>query len=223
LGSDLYGIKRVLQWAPEAQVPFVTRESARRSESTRAGLAREVVRNRLSREEFLISLESRIGLSSIDQTSDRHFARALELINKTNQFNTTGKKRTYEDCRSFFESGGAFITVEVADKYADYGIAGVLVVNRSPTSVHVEQFVLSCRILGLDVEHAVLAEIIRRSSDSGVSTVTATLMKTGKNHACQDVFSRCGFTSVDTDPTLWSLELTQDMSPPNGWVSVEWS
>ncbi len=140
LGADLYGIKRVLQWAPEAQVPFVTRESATRSETTRAGIAREAVRNRLSREEFLISLESRIGLSAIDQTSDRQFERALELINKTNQFNTTGKKRTYEDCQLFFGSGGVLITAEVADKYADYGIAGVLVVNRSPTLVHIEQF-----------------------------------------------------------------------------------
>ncbi|HXA32245.1 MAG TPA: HAD-IIIC family phosphatase [Acidimicrobiales bacterium] len=223
LGSDLYGIKRVLQWAPEAQVPFVTRESATRSESTRAGVAREAMRNRLSREEFLSSLESRIGLASLDKTSDRHFARALELINKTNQFNTTGKKRSYEDCQLFFGRGGAFITAEVADKYADYGMAGVLVVDQSPTLVHIEQFVLSCRILGLDVEQAVLAEIVRQSVESGISTVTATLVKTGKNDPCQDVFSRCGFTSVATDPTLWSLESIRDVNPPGGWVSVAWS
>jgi FkbH-like protein len=222
LGADLYGIKRVLQWAPEAQVPFVTRESATRSETTRAGVAREAVRNRLSREEFLISLESRIGLSSIDQTSDRHFARALELINKTNQFNTSGKKRTYEECQLFFGSGGTLITAAVADKYADYGIAGVLAVNRSPTLVHIEQFVLSCRIFGLDVEYAILAELVRQSVESGISTVTATLVKTGRNEACQGVFSRGGFISAANDPTLWSLKSIEDMSPPSGWASVEW-
>jgi predicted enzyme involved in methoxymalonyl-ACP biosynthesis len=97
------------------------------------------------------------------------------------------------------------------------------VVDRSPTLVHIEQFVLSCRILGLDVEHAAVAEIARRSFESGISTLTATLVETGKNGPCQDVFSRCGFTSVVTDPTLWSLQSIQGMNPPSGWASVEWS
>src|SRR6266853_747201 len=92
LGPNPYLWRRILLWSPETQVATVTAESAARTEMVQKQVEREGQRKRLSREDFLGSLEVGASLSEIASTNDARFARALELINKTNQFNTTGKR-----------------------------------------------------------------------------------------------------------------------------------
>ena len=109
---------------------------------------REGQRKRLSRAEFLASLELRTALHEIASTSDVRFARTLELINKTNQFNTTGKRWALQEFTSFFHDGGRCFVLDVTDRYTAYGIVGVLLVSRND----IIQFVMSCRVVGMDAE-----------------------------------------------------------------------
>src|SRR6202011_3556979 len=91
LGARPYHLKRVLLWASETQVPFVSSESSRRTQMVQSQIARERERKRVSREEFLGDLGIAAYLFDIRQQDDSKAWRAIELLNKTNQFNTTGK------------------------------------------------------------------------------------------------------------------------------------
>ena len=57
IGDDPYELRSLLLWAPETQVPYITNESVRRTEMVQAQVQREAARKRLSREEFLQTLE----------------------------------------------------------------------------------------------------------------------------------------------------------------------
>ncbi len=189
LGAYPYYLRRVLLWSPESQVAFITQESVRRTEMVLAQAQREASRKRMSRREFLASLAIQVGMLEIRSADHPSFARAFELINKTNQFNTTGQRWTRTECAAAFSRGATFHAFEVEDRFTVYGLVGVAVTNAGC----IEQFVMSCRVLGLDVEVAAVNEVALRLARDGVSRVTARLVETDANQPCRDLFEKCGF------------------------------
>ena len=195
LGPNPYLWRRILLWAPETQVAAITDESAARTEMVQKQVERESQRKRLSREEFLASLEVRASLAEIASTSDSRFTRALELINKTNQFNTTGKRWTLPECAAFLREGGRCFVLDVADRFTAYGIVGVLLVR----GAEIAQFVMSCRVVGIDVEIAAVAGVLRAMAASGAAEYRASLVPTSANLLCRDLWERCGFEAADPE------------------------
>src|SRR5438046_10604167 len=87
----------------------------------------------------------------------------MELINKTNQFNTTGKRWTQQECQAAFARGTCFYAFKVLDRFTEYGVVGVVITNGSI----LEQFVMSCRVVGMDVEIAVLGDLLELQDATG--------------------------------------------------------
>ena len=100
LGKYPYYLKRVLLWSPETQVPSITAESAQRSEMIQSQLVRESARREMSRDEFLSTLQVKVDTVEVASLEHASFPRVFELINKTNQFNTTGKRWSRENARN---------------------------------------------------------------------------------------------------------------------------
>jgi FkbH-like protein len=193
LGGTPLTWRRILLWSAETQSPDVTAESASRPEMVRTQVAREEQRPSLSREEFLATLNVRMNLFQLDDVAHPRFPRVLELINKTNQFNTTGRRWTREECIAAFADGTRFYAFEVADRYADRGLAGVLIVDE----LGIRQFVMSSRVIGLEAEIAAVAQICEISRARGDATIAATMVETDRNLPCRDVYARCGFQAID--------------------------
>jgi predicted enzyme involved in methoxymalonyl-ACP biosynthesis len=99
-----------------------------------------------SREEWLKSL----GLKQTIQVVRSDYNRSFELISKTNQFNTTGKRWTASEFQKFLESGGVCLISSLRDKMIDNGIICVCLVDRD----QIVQMVLSCRVFGLGLFEA---------------------------------------------------------------------
>jgi FkbH-like protein len=182
--------RRILLWSAETQVPSITAESAARTDMARAQVTRETQRQAMSREDFLASLNVRMKMFRIGTIDDPRFPRVLELINKTNQFNTTGKRLTREECQAALAAGAEIHAFDVADTYTEYGLVGVLVVESSC----IRQFVMSCRVMGLGVETAAVARIGQILHARGNWPIQAVIVNTERNLPCRDVYERCGFT-----------------------------
>lgn len=189
LGVHPYSLRRILLWAPETQVPEVTHESADRTAMVRAQVRRESARSESTLTEFLSTLELRVRMTAVRTMQDSHAARAFELLNKTNQFNTTGRRWSHEELRAAFERDAVLYCFDVRDRFTDYGLVGAVVVESNA----IEQFVMSCRVFGLDVEAAVLAELVAYLRRCGVEEIRARLQRTQVNQPCHDLYARCGF------------------------------
>jgi len=192
LGPNPYLWRRILLWSPETQVATITSESAARTEMVQKQVEREEQRQHLSREDFLASLGVRASVSEVASTADRRFPRTLELINKTNQFNTTGKRWTLQECEGLFRDGGSVFVLEVADRYTAYGIVGVLLVR----GADIVQFVMSCRVVGMDVEIAAVSGVLQALGGRGIIDYGASLELTSANLLCRDLWERCGFAAA---------------------------
>jgi FkbH-like protein len=189
LGGNPFIWRHILLWSAETQLPAITAEAAARTEMVRAQVIREEQRQSQSPKEFLASLNVRINLFHVENVFHIRFARVLELVNKTNQFNTTGRRWTREECIAAFAAGTRFYAFDVADRYTEYGLVGVLVVD----ATGIRQFVMSCRIMGLEAEIAAVAQIVEVFRTRGAATIVGAMVETDRNLPCRDVYARCGF------------------------------
>ena len=190
LGADVYNVRRVLLWAPEIQVPIVTRESSNRTEMMQGQVNREKQRKKLSREEFLASLELQVEGQAIRSTDHASYQRALELINKTNQFNTTGRRWSHEEIEALFERDGYLKAYTVTDRFTPYGLVAVAMVD----GADIIQFVMSCRVVGLDVELAAISDVTAEIHSRTGQAANGALQETASNVLCRDLFPRAGFS-----------------------------
>jgi FkbH-like protein len=153
--------RRTLLWAAELQTPVITAESTRRTESIQGVIARETLRAETDPKEFALSLGITATIYSIMNVGDKKFARVFELLNKTNQFNTTGVRWTEPQLEAFFDQGGVIDAADVADKLNNYGLTALLL-RRGGECV---QMVMSCRVFGLYVEYMFLQRFLELAAD----------------------------------------------------------
>ena len=194
LGSNPYVTRRILLWSSETQVAFLSAESVRRETMIRQQGHRERARAGMSREDFLRDLEARVTISVVMAETDPRFARCLELINKT------GERLGFAGMVAWFADGGRLYAFEVEDRYTNYGLVGAIRIQDGCF----QQFAMSCRVLGLDIEDSAIRYVMRQERmTSGTFGFTAQVRETQANRVCRDVYARCGFgPSSDGDGTF---------------------
>jgi FkbH-like protein len=209
-GSDDW--RRIVLQAPEMQVATVTRESRERTQLVRARIDREQGAQGVDRQTWLKSLELKQRFVAVRSTQDAGFARVFELINKTNQFNTTGKRWTQAEFEELFARGGFCLTSSLRDKTADNGVIGIVIVR----GAEIVQAVLSCRVFGLGAELAIGAIASRLALKSG-QTALGRIVKTDKNLASREFFAKLGFQQNGADEGLFETGVAP-VSPE--WIEV---
>ncbi len=100
---------------------------------------------------------------------------------------------------------------DVVDRFAAYGLVGVVILR----GAHIVQWVMSCRVIGMAVEQAVMAALVGRLRAAG-GAVAAAFCETDANLPCRSFYSSCGFVR---DGELWTLPAGVVVSLP-GYVRV---
>jgi len=131
-------------------------ESLRRAGSTR----QEAELSRITPEEFLERSEAELTFSFNQGAVD---PRALELVNKTNQFNLNGKRHTETSLRNYSQDHGMFLVVaSYKDKYGPLGKIAVLAGRHTGKKLWIDTWVMSCRAFSRRIEHRCFEELISR-------------------------------------------------------------
>jgi len=157
----------------------VTSEDRQRTSMYRENAERQrVQRQAQSFPEFLRELELRVEITAPKPVQ---LDRVAQLTQRTNQFNFTTIRRTESELRQL---GGMELEcriVEVADRFGDYGLVGVLIHGKGDKSLEIDTFLLSCRVLGRGVEHRMLNYLGETARERGLDSVVATVIPTAKN------------------------------------------
>jgi FkbH-like protein len=183
---------------PALQALEVTDADRRRADDYRARSKVEERRAEFGRvEDFLASLRLEVELQALD---DGNVARAAQLMQKTNQFNTTTRRYTAGDLQDIARGVDADVFVIAArDRFSERENVGVLVVRwgtPSADDVYIDDLLLSCRILGRGVETAVLDWLDTESTRRGLRHIVGDVEATPRNDPAQSVFPEHGFESV---------------------------
>lgn len=206
IGSNPYYLRRILLWSAELERPLITEESMRRTEMVKSQIERETVRRQISHEEFIASLGLTATIHVVREPSDPKINRMLELLNKTNQFNTTGRTWTLEEISRNLSEGMEGYTVEVTDKFTNYGLVCVALIRGNS----IEQFVMSCRVVGLEVETTTLATIEAAIGSAGFDRILAAAIDTDANLLSRDLYKKAGFSAIAGG---WAKDLDASIRP----------
>ncbi len=146
-------------------------------------------------EDYLSSLE--LGLN-IYIDNEEHLNRIAQLTQKTNQFNLTTKRYTAAECQRFISASNfRVIYFNTRDKFGDYGVTGLAIIRLDgKVEAHIDTFLLSCRIIGRNIELAFIDFLIPYLQDNKCMVVRAEYNKTAKNEQVGDLYDRLGFRLV---------------------------
>ena len=140
-------------------------------------------------DEFLLSLDMRIEL--FERTAADN-DRAVQLINKTNQFNANGERISKEKCDAMLENGYRLITAKLEDKNGDHGEIIVILLDENNSVV---SFVMSCRVFQRQVEFVFLLVVLR---SFGIAFLSIPYIKTDRNEPFRLFFSKLsGSASIE--------------------------
>ena len=129
--------------------------------------------------EFIAGLKLRVDVAPL---AGERLSRAAQLTQRTNQFNCTTVRRTEAELQALLQDGRFEIhSAEVSDRFGEYGLTGLLIVERREDVYRVDTFLLSCRVLGRGVEHRLLAFLGEHAEENGVRRVAIPFLPTRKN------------------------------------------
>jgi amino acid adenylation domain-containing protein/FkbH-like protein len=129
--------------------------------------------------DFLASLDLRVEISRMQS---QHLDRVAELIRRTNQFNLTTIRRTVGEIESLCNASAmCAVVVHVSDRFGDYGLVGAVLFRSEHGSLDVDTFVLSCRVLGRGVEHAIVRELARIARQADLDTINLRFRRSARN------------------------------------------
>ncbi len=171
-----------------------------------------------SREEFLAGLSTRV-VASVDASAQ--VPRVCELSERTNQFNAGLTRYTTAQVQKRMESDVSHvITYDVSDRFGSSGVSAAAVVVTTEDALRVEDWWISCRVLGRGVERAVLRHIIGVAQAQGSSEVQVVYRKGPRNLQVEELLE--GLATLrggDDGEHLYSVPV--DFDDGDGrWVEV---
>ncbi len=159
---------------------------------------------------FLAALEMRMVVSPFTAID---LPRIAQLTGKTNQFNLTTRRHSQETLAAFAADPRAItMSFRLLDKFGDNGLISVLIAlpdAADPATVRIDTWLMSCRVLGRQVEEEIINQLCAAASARGARTIVGEYIPTARNGMVADLYPRLGFASLpgSADSTLWSLDV----------------
>jgi FkbH-like protein len=170
-----------------------TREDANKAEMYKEQSLRDADRESFADiDSYLASLGMKLTIYRNDPSI---VPRMAQLTQKTNQFNLTTKRYTEQDILAFIDDGrSAVFAFGVSDKFGDSGITGLCIVKVDEAHAVIDSFLMSCRIIGRNIEYAFMDTLVSYLNERDVSSVAAQYLETAKNGQVREFFDRCSFS-----------------------------
>jgi FkbH-like protein len=142
---------------------------------------------------YLRGLEMNLIAKPFDRVG---LQRIVQLINKSNQFNLTTRRYTDDDIIAVMADPHAFgLQLRLLDRFGDNGVIAI-VIGRLLDSrdLLIDTWLMSCRVLGRQVEPTTLNLIAEQAQKLGAKRVVGEYIPTKKNGMVKDHYARLGFT-----------------------------
>ena len=141
--------------------------------------------------------------------------RITQLINKSNQFNLTTRRRTEAEVQELLGNPEySHLSVRLSDRFGDCGLVALVIIKLNVDEAEVDTWVMSCRVLKREVEDEVMNHIVRVVRMRGCLRIRGIYLPTSKNGMVRDVYSSFGFTCVVAREDRLEFELNPELYEP---------
>lgn len=170
---------------------YLTEEDLKKTDQYQANSKREELKTQfVDYEQFLKELK--IKVTPVD--AEENLERIHQLINKTNQFNLTVKRRELQELQEMLKSMQYQVfAFRVEDKFGDTGIVSVIITRAEGTDVYIENFLMSCRVMGRKIENYIIEYVENYYERKGFENIYGVYVPGPKNQAVAEYFSGLGY------------------------------
>jgi FkbH-like protein len=158
---------------------------------------------------------------TIEPLNDTNLARTVQLLNKTNQMNLTTRRLTESELTTWDSLADHCLWVfRVSDKFGDLGLTGIVSLAVEESRGRIIDFILSCRVMGRNIEEAMVRKIFQYARSLGLTEIYADYLPTKKNRPCLDFWKRSGFDFNEKN-SRFSWPLDREYPAPEGVRVIE--
>lgn len=174
------------------EVTGLSEEDSRRGQLYKEEIIRSQEKQKYQTyEEYLNSLGM---VCKTEAINEKNILRAVQLINKTNQFNFMTNRYTQEDLHKLCsdEKTVSFV-LSLRDKFGDSGIVAIAIVCIEKDEAHISDWVMSCRVFERGLEYEMLKQICQACLLRNIKVLYGYYRQTEKNKKIADFYEKMLF------------------------------
>jgi FkbH-like protein len=169
--------------------------------------------------DYLLSLQMTAEVGGPDSF---HLPRMAQLINKSNQFQLTGTR--YSDAEMLAlaaRDDHAIRYFKLSDRFGDNGLIAVIVLKIDATELHVDTWVMSCRVLGRSMEEFICNEMLSVAQHHNCRVVVGRYRASAKNKLVSGLYDRLGFEKISDDDggTAWRRPVHEPLRQLTSYIT----
>ena len=214
---------RILDHGGYFEMTNYSEDDRKRNEMYKANIQREAQQASFADyHEYLLSLQMK-GI--IKPFEPMYMARIAQLTNKSNQFNLTTKRFTQAQIEQTAADEN-FLTLygKLEDKFGDNGVVSVVIGRQEKNRLHLELWLMSCRVLKRDMEFAMMDTVIAHCKKRGIEEIIGYYYPTAKNAMVKDFYALLGFEKTEEKEdgsTVWKFVIPENYENKNKAIKVE--
>lgn len=174
--------------------------------------------------DYLRSLDMR---AEIQEFVPAYMSRIAQLTNKSNQFNLTTKRYSQSNIEAIASDPGYIALYgKLEDRFGDNGVVSIIIGRKSGSNseeLHIESWLMSCRVLKRDMEFAMMDALYDRAKASGIKRIVGYYYPTVKNAMVKEFYALQGFTKCSEDAdgnSIWELDMEADYSRKQHVIAI---
>jgi FkbH-like protein len=220
IGDDPAVYPRILDRNQYFETLSLSAEDLSRSAQYVGNAKRDELQARFSNySEFLSSLDMSAEASPFSPT---YLERIAQLTGKTNQFNLTTKRYSLSEIESIARSP-SYVTryIRLRDRFGDNGVISAAIGRLESTTLHLDLWLMSCRVLKRDVELLMLDQLAAAAQNAGARVLRGYFFRTPKNKMVSKLYEGLGFAFVSgtEEHSEWTLSL-ENYRPRNVHINL---
>lgn len=171
--------------------------------------------------DYLRSLEMKAQIGAFDPA---YFSRIAQLTNKSNQFNLTTHRYSQSEIEQI-AADPQYLTLcgRLADKFGDNGVVSIVIGRKEKDVLHIELWLMSCRVLKRGMEYAMMDTLVKQCRDCGIRQIYGCFYPTAKNAMVKDFYALQGFEKLEEDVdgnAKWSFRIPEQYTLKNQVITV---
>jgi FkbH-like protein len=168
---------------------------------------------------YLDSLEMEAEIGPFDEAQ---VERITQLANKTNQFNLTTRRYTSAQIDGLARNP-EYVTLaaRLRDRFGDNGLVSAIVGHQRADELHVELWIMSCRVFQRELELALFDALVEEARARRLRTLVGYYAPTPKNALVASHYRDLGFEPVDDLPNTFRLAIESARVPRNHHIRTK--
>ena len=187
----------------------ITKEDRARTSSYVAERQRREIRDCVkNRDSWLRRLGTCV---TVHPVNERNISRVTQLFNKTNQLNLSTRRLSEREITNWLvDDAHSMMAISVADQFGDMGLVGVIGLELHGSKGRLVDFVLSCRVMGRQVEETLIHMAVSELARRGASVMEVVYKATERNGPTLQILKNAGLQEVGNNVFKVNCEIGYD-------------